>query len=188
MKNKLALGVDIGGTNSAYGIIDENGSVVYETSTKTKQHLTPESLVEHIYKDINRIQLHNQIVGIGVGAPNGNYFSGNIEYAPNLHWKGIIPLANLFEKKFGRKTILTNDANAAAIGEMLFGTAKHLKNFVTITLGTGLGSGIVIDGKIVYGEYGTAGEYGHIRVIPNGRLCGCGKGDVSKRMLLLREL
>lgn len=175
MKNKLALGVDIGGTNSAYGIIDENGSVVYETSTKTKQHLTPESLVEHIYKDINRIQLHNQIVGIGVGAPNGNYFSGNIEYAPNLHWKGIIPLANLFEKKFGRKTILTNDANAAAIGEMLFGTAKHLKNFVTITLGTGLGSGIVIDGKIVYGEYGTAGEYGHIRVIPNGRLCGCGR-------------
>jgi glucokinase len=115
----------------------------------------------------------NQLIGIGVGAPNGNYFTGNIEYAPNLTWKGIIPLAKMFEKKFGLPTLLTNDANAAAMGEMLFGNAKDLKDFVTITLGTGVGSGVIVNGDLVYGHDGFAGEYGHIRVVPDGRLCGC---------------
>ncbi len=173
--DELALGIDVGGTNTAYGVVNNKGQIVFEGVTPTKSHLQPESLVDFLYEELKNVSFHDKIDGIGIGAPNGNHFTGNIEFAPNLHWKGIVPITELLEKKFNRKTILTNDANAAAVGEMLFGVARGLKNFVTITLGTGLGSGIVIDGKVVYGHDGLAGEYGHIRVVENGRLCGCGR-------------
>jgi glucokinase len=175
MSKKYALGIDIGGTNSAYGLVDNLGNIAYETSIPTTNFDQPEDLVLAIFNDLQQRDLIDSIVGISIGAPNGNHFTGNIEYAPNLKWKGIIPLAKLFQEKFNKPSQLTNDANAAAIGEKLFGNAKDLANFVTITLGTGLGSGIIIDNEIVYGEEGFAGEFGHIRVIPNGRICGCGR-------------
>ena len=175
MSKKYALGIDIGGTNSAYGLVDNLGNIAYETSLPTTNFDQPEDLVMAIFNDLQQRDLIDSIVGISIGAPNGNHFTGNIEYAPNLKWKGIIPLAKLFQEKFNKPSQLTNDANAAAIGEKLFGNAKDLANFVTITLGTGLGSGIIIDNEIVYGEEGFAGEFGHIRVIPNGRICGCGR-------------
>lgn len=175
MSTHYALGIDIGGTNSAYGLVDKKGNVAYETSIPTTDFLKPEDLVSAIFDDLQKRELIDSIIGISIGAPNGNHFTGNIEYAPNLTWKGIIPLAKLFHNKFNKPSQLTNDANAAAFGEKLFGNAQDLQNFVTITLGTGLGSGIIVDDEIVYGEEGFAGEYGHIRVIPNGRLCGCGR-------------
>jgi len=177
MKNmtKYALGIDIGGTNTVFGVVDEAGEIIYENSAKTKAFIRPEDLVDFIYTDLMTMNFNKQLIGIGIGAPNGNYFTGNIEFAPNLHWKGIVPLAKIFQDRFEVTTFLTNDANAAAQGEMLFGAARGLKHFVTITLGTGLGSGVIVDGKVVYGHDGLAGEYGHIRVIPDGRLCGCGR-------------
>jgi glucokinase len=173
--NHNALGIDIGGTNIAFGIVNPSGEILYETNFPTKSFKTPENLVDFIYNHLAEKDLLTDLKGIGVGAPNGNHFTGEIRYAPNLQWKGIIPLAKLFRDKFNIETILTNDANAAAIGEKLFGCAKELENFVTITLGTGVGSGVFVGGEMVYGEHGVAGEYGHIRVIPNGRLCGCGR-------------
>lgn len=175
MNNKLALGIDIGGTNSVFGLCDVNGNIEFEESIATSSCPTPEVLVEKIHERISQKGLTDRIVGIGIGAPNGNYFTGTIEFAPNLKWKGIIPLADLFAKKFNVNAVLTNDANAAAIGEHIYGVAHDLKDFVTITLGTGLGSGVIVDGRLVYGHDGFAGEYGHIRVIPNGRACGCGR-------------
>lgn len=173
--NHNALGIDIGGTNIAFGIVNPKGEILYETSFPTKSFETPDIFVDFVYNHLSEKELLTDLKGIGVGAPNGNHFTGEIRYAPNLQWKGIIPLAKLFRDKFNIETILTNDANAAAIGEKLFGCAKDLENFVTITLGTGVGSGVFIGGEMVYGEHGVAGEYGHIRVIPNGRLCGCGR-------------
>ena len=175
MKKNLALGVDIGGTNSVFGLCDEHGTLYFEESISTKDFSTPEELVEGIYQRIKAVGRLSNVKGIGIGAPNGNYFSGTIEFAPNLKWKGIIPLARLFEYRFKVKAILTNDANAAAIGELIYGAGKGLKDFVTITLGTGLGSGVISNGQLVYGHDGFAGEYGHIRVVPNGRNCGCGR-------------
>ncbi|MDX2361347.1 MAG: ROK family protein [Crocinitomicaceae bacterium] len=175
MNKKLALGIDVGGTNSVFGLTDQHGNIFFEESISTEDCSTPEDLVEKIYQRIKDIGQVNNILGIGIGAPNGNFFSGTIEFAPNLPWKGIIPLARLFEFRFKVDAILTNDANAAAIGEMIYGAAKDLKDFVTITLGTGLGSGIIVDGKLVYGHDGFAGEYGHIRVVNDGRSCGCGR-------------
>lgn len=171
----IALGVDIGGTNTVFGLCDETGNILYETSLSTKKFETAEDLVKAIHTDLKERGLIDSILGIGIGAPNGNYYSGNIEHAPNLAWKGITPIAQLFEQAFNLPTLLTNDANAAAIGEMVYGNARDLKHFVTITLGTGLGSGIIIDGNLVYGHDGFAGEYGHIQVVPDGRLCGCGR-------------
>ncbi len=175
MNKKLALGVDIGGTNTVFGLTDRYGAIFFEETIETKAYELAEDLVEHIYNRIVEIGQLSNLIGIGIGAPNGNYFSGTIEFAPNLNWKGIIPLARLFEYKFRVTAILTNDANAAAIGEMVYGAAKGLSDFVTITLGTGLGSGIVVNNELVYGHDGFAGEYGHIRVINNGRACGCGR-------------
>lgn len=170
-----ALGIDIGGTNTAYGLVDQKGEIAFETSAPTRSFVEPIDLVNHIFADLSARNWIDSIIGIGIGAPNGNHFHGTIEFAPNLHWKGIIPLAALFQDVFHKPAILTNDANAAAVGEMLFGNAQDLKNFVTITLGTGVGSGIIIDGQLVYGQHGIAGEFGHIRVIPDGRKCGCGR-------------
>lgn len=175
MIEHVALGIDIGGTNTAYGLVNRNGEVLFEESILTTDYQEPEDLVEKIYQDVKQNGYLDSLLGLGVGAPNGNAFTGNIEFAPNLKWKGIIPIAELFEQKFHRPTLLANDANAAAIGEHLFGNAKDLNDFVLITLGTGLGSGIFINGELVVGSQGFAGEYGHIRVVHNGRSCGCGR-------------
>lgn len=175
MKKDLALGIDIGGTNSVFGLCNKKGEILLEDSISTKSCSTPEELVNQIYDHLDELNYIDRIKGIGIGAPNGNYFSGTIEFAPNLDWEGIIPLAKLFQDKFGVRSSLTNDANAAAIGERVYGIAQDLNNFVTITLGTGLGSGVVANGVLIYGHDGFAGEYGHIRVVPNGRDCGCGR-------------
>lgn len=175
VKKKLALGVDIGGSNTAFGLVDQFGELVFESAIPTKNYNQASKLVDAIFAMIQQSGYLNQLIGIGVGAPNGNYYTGSIEFAPNLSWKGIIPLAKLFQEKFKLKTVLTNDANAAALGEMIFGVAKNYQHFVTITLGTGLGSGVVANSKLLYGKDGLAGEFGHIRVVPNGRTCGCGR-------------
>ncbi|MFT5777935.1 MAG: glucokinase [Crocinitomicaceae bacterium] len=175
MKIRLALGVDIGGTNTVFGVCNSRGDVFFEHSVRTKDFPKPEDLVLKIHESLSEAGYLADIIGIGIGAPNGNYYSGTIEFAPNLNWTGVIPLAGLFEKRFGKPAILTNDANAAAIGELIYGCAQDLSHFVTITLGTGLGSGVVVNKKLVYGHDGFAGEYGHIRVVPNGRKCGCGR-------------
>ena len=175
IQTEIALGVDIGGTNTVFGLCDQDGGILHEESLPTTDFATAEELVEAIYDKLTDTGLIESILGIGIGAPNANYYSGNIEFAPNLSWKGITPIAQLFERKFDLPTLLTNDANAAAIGEMVYGNAQDLAHFVTITLGTGLGSGIIIDGNLVYGHDGFAGEYGHIEVVADGRSCGCGR-------------
>lgn len=173
MTKKYALGIDIGGTSVEFGLVTEVGELIFSANYPTALFAQPQHLIDKIYSDLEQGEHLEHILGIGIGAPNGNYFSGNIEYAPNLKWKGIIPLAKMFEEKFNVPSLLTNDANAAAMGEMVFGNARDLKDFVTITLGTGVGSGVVVNGELIYGHDGFAGEYGHIRVVPNGRLCGC---------------
>jgi glucokinase len=174
-KESYALGIDIGGTNIAFGLVDKLGNIKFETSVPTNNFETPLDFINYLHQQKELQATNFKIVGIGIGAPNGNHFKGTIDFAPNLSWKGCIPLREMFENIFKLPTILTNDANAAAVGEKLFGCAKDLKNFVTITLGTGLGSGIYINDSIIYGEHGYAGEFGHIRVLPNGRLCKCGR-------------
>ncbi len=174
MSQQLAVGIDIGGTNTVFGIVDRRGNILCEGSMSTKAHeevtLYLAELHQHLSKLIDQVGGSANIKGIGVGAPNGNYYTGNIEYAPNLRWKGVIPLANMLQDLFGLPTLLTNDANAAAIGEMTYGAARGMKDFIMITLGTGVGSGIVANGQLIYGHDGFAGELGHIIVIPDGRL------------------
>lgn len=173
------VGMDIGGTNTVFGIVDQAGNVVCQDSIKTKAYPVIDDYVNAIGEKldvlIESVGGKDKIQGMGVGAPNGNYYTGNIEFAPNLAWKGIVPLAKLFSERVGVPCKLTNDANAAAIGEMTYGAAKGMKHFIMITLGTGVGSGIVIDGKMVYGHDGFAGELGHIIAVPDGRECGCGR-------------
>ncbi len=172
--NKYAIGIDIGGTTTKFGIVDRNGNILEQDRIPSNQHEAVEDFIDDLYNKVLPMMKNiggiTNIAGIGVGAPNGNYYSGTIEYAPNLKWKGIIPLAELMYKKFKLKTRLTNDANAAAMGEMMYGCTKNVKHFITITLGTGVGSGIVIDGKIVLGHDGFAGELGHTIIRPGGRL------------------
>jgi len=174
VQEMLAIGIDIGGTGTKYGIVDRDGNVLFsgEMSTKKHKEIEPyiDELHEHLQVLIEKAGGLDRMLGIGVGAPNGNYYSGTIEYAPNLPWKGIIPLANMMSEKFKLPVTLTNDANAAAIGEMMYGAAKGMKDFIMITLGTGVGSGIVANGELIYGHDGFAGELGHTIVIPDGRL------------------
>lgn len=174
MKHKYAVGIDIGGTTTKFGIVNRDGEILNQSRIPTNQHEVVEDFIEDLYKGlqpmIEKVGGVNEFAGIGMGAPNGNYYTGTIEYAPNLKWKGIIPIAELMSKKFGMSTKLTNDANAAAVGEMMYGCTKNIKHFITITLGTGVGSGIVIDGKIVLGHDGFAGELGHTIIRPGGRL------------------
>jgi len=186
---KLSIGVDIGGTNTAIGVVDEEGHVMVKVNIPTPSHgdinLYVTELSDTIKELINSVQLlneDNEILGIGIGAPNANYYKGTIEYAPNLSFKGIIHFVQLLKEKFPDSIAiaLTNDANAAAMGEMIYGGAKGMKDFIMFTLGTGVGSGIVVDGKMVYGHDGFAGECGHTTLVPNGRLCGCGaKGHLE---------
>ena len=174
MKKKYAVGIDVGGTTTKFGIVDRNGKILEQDRVASNEHEIVEDFIDDLYAKlfpmIEKAGGVSSFVGIGMGAPNGNFYSGTIEYAPNLKWKGIIPIADLMEKKFGMMTKLTNDANAAAVGEMMYGCTKSMKHFITITLGTGVGSGIVIDGKIVLGHDGFAGELGHTIIRPGGRM------------------
>jgi glucokinase len=179
MEKPYVVGMDMGGTNTVFGIVDARGNVISKSAIKTGTHTDINLYINDVYAEliklVDAVGGVDKIKGIGVGAPNGNYYSGTIELAPNLPWKGIIPFAKLMSEKFGIPAALTNDANAAAVGEMTYGAALGMKNFIMITLGTGVGSGIVIDGKVVYGHDGFAGELGHVTVIKNGRKCGCGR-------------
>ena len=169
----LAIGSDLGGTSTKFGIVDRNGNVLFTSDISSRNHKQVEGFIDELHSSllplIEKAGGPGQIRGIGVGAPNGNYYSGTVEYAPNLPWKGIIPLAKLVQNKFHLPTVLTNDANAAAIGEMMYGAAKGMKDFIMITLGTGVGSGIVANGQLILGSDGFAGELGHTIIIPDGR-------------------
>lgn len=175
---KLVAGLDIGGTNTVIGFVDSDGNCLYKTSLSTPGYDDPAVFVKDVAGIINDFFCGHEdtsLIGIGIGAPNGNFYTGSIEFAPNLKWKGVVPLVDLFKKHFEVPVVLTNDANAAAIGEMVYGNAKGMKHFIEITLGTGVGSGIVVDGNMVYGHDGFAGELGHVILFPGGRTCGCGR-------------
>lgn len=169
-----AIGIDIGGTNTKFGIVDKVGNILQQDRLLTNEPDGVQDFIDELYdKLLPMIEANGgkqNFSGIGIGAPNGNYYTGNIEYAANLKWRGIIPFASMVSDKVGLPVKLTNDANAAAVGEMMYGCAKGMKHFITITLGTGVGSGIVIDGKIVLGHDGFAGELGHTIIRPGGRL------------------
>jgi len=182
MMEEVVVGIDIGGTNTTIGIVSKAGRVLAKDGLRTKQY--PEiadfikaatTVINHQIANIRNDIPNLTLKGIGVGAPNGNPYTGTIQNAPNLSWKGIVPLAEMLHKSLKVPCKLTNDAKAAALGEQQFGAAKGMKDFLVITLGTGLGSGIVANGSLIYGFDGFAGELGHVIVVPNGRLCGCGR-------------
>jgi glucokinase len=179
---EVVAGIDIGGTNTTIGLVSSSGRVLTKSGIKTKQFPNIEDFVataSNLIKDqLESLSTDNKDLvfkGVGIGAPNANPYHGTIENAPNLSWKGIIPMVDLFSKSLSIPCKITNDAKAAALGEMQFGAAKGMKNFIVITLGTGLGSGIVANGALIYGHDGFAGELGHVIVVPDGRLCGCGR-------------
>ena len=180
MAKPYVIGIDMGGTNTAFGIVDARGNVIASDSIKTGKHSDINDYIDELYTEITRIVEANDVAGKingrGIGAPNANYYTGIIEDGVNLPWPTPIPLADLITKKFGIPCVITNDANAAAIGEMTYGVARGMKDFIMITLGTGVGSGIVINGQMVYGHDGFAGELGHVVMKRNnGRMCGCGR-------------
>ena len=177
------IGLDLGGTNAVFGIVDQRGNVLSTNSIKTQAYEKVDDFVSAgvaaIKPMVDKLGGIQNIKAMGIGAPNGNYYKGTIEYAPNLHWAHdcIVPLAELFSRQLNIPVGITNDANAAAIGEMEYGVAKGMKNFIVLTLGTGVGSGIVINGQLVYGSDGFAGELGHVTIVhgEKGRTCGCGR-------------
>lgn len=179
MARKIVVGIDIGGTGTKYGLVDEDGNILAQETAATAEFTKAEDFAHVISSSIFQLaekQKNIELMGAGIGSPNGNYYTGTVEYAPNLPWKGIIPLAQHFNDAMHLPIVLTNDAKAAAIGEMRFGGAKNMKHFIFITLGTGLGSGIVSNGELVYGNDGFAGEMGHTIVKEeSNRLCGCGR-------------
>lgn len=177
---KVAVGVDIGGTNSVYGLVDEQGEIICEGVFPTRNYPDFDQYIEELYIGIQSLLKRAgdevELVGIGIGAPNGNYYTGTIEFAPNLVWKGVLNIVEKIKRYFPTvPVIITNDANAAAVGEMVYGGAKGMKDFLVVTLGTGLGSGFVANGKLIYGHDGFAGELGHVVVNKTGRICGCGR-------------
>ncbi len=178
-KIDVTFGIDIGGTNTVLGLVTRTGSVLAESSLPTNASEPADLFVArlHLKMDevLQKVGETCSLRGIGVGAPNANYYKGTVEYPPNLKWEGITDLAGMIRKYYDVPTAVTNDANAAALGEMKFGAAKGMKHFIVITLGTGLGSGVVVDGKLVYGHDGFAGELGHVIVDVHGRMCGCGR-------------
>jgi glucokinase len=188
MKN-VAIGIDIGGTNSVIGVVDQDGNVLVRDSINTPSHGDINKFIDelsiaiqNLIKSVKLMNEDSNVLGIGVGAPNANYYNGTIEQAPNLSFKGVVHFIDLLRKKFPESYVmaLTNDANAAALGEMIYGGAKGMKNFAMYTLGTGVGSGIVVNGDLVYGHDGFAGECGHTTLVPDGRYCGCGsKGHLE---------
>jgi glucokinase len=176
--SEVAIGIDIGGTCTCIGVVDKKGNIIAETSIPTQESRDFNVFIENLSTAISDLitPLKNlDLRGIGIGAPNGNYYKGTVEYPPNLPWKGVSSIVDKLKIYFDVPMVLTNDANAAAIGEMIYGGAKGIKNFVVITLGTGLGSGFVVNGSLMYGDDGFAGEAGHMTAIENGRKCGCGK-------------
>ena len=182
MMKPYVIGLDLGGTNSVFGIVDSRGEIKATTAIKTQGYDKVEdyvdAAVEALKVIIDQVGGLGTIKAMGIGAPNGNFYTGTIEFAPNLSWgrTGIVPLADMFSKRLENIPVgLTNDANAAAIGEMTYGVARGMKNFIVLTLGTGVGSGIVVNGQMVYGSDGFAGELGHMIVRPHGRQCGCGR-------------
>lgn len=178
MQKKVSIGIDIGGTNTAFGFIDAQGKCLAEDKIRTKDYATAQDMVDKLYRVIQDKQqeLKVELAGIGIGAPSGNYFSGTIESPANLSWGGTIPITDMISKRFGGlPAFITNDAKAAAIGEMIYGGAKGMKDFVIITLGTGLGCAIVVNGELLYGHDGMAGELGHTIVKAGGRVCACGR-------------
>ncbi len=173
LSDQIALGIDIGGTNTKFGLVNHRGSILAKGKMKTDEFETVELFIDELYRNISpmirEFTTDQNFKGIGIGAPNANYYRGTIEDAPNLHWKGVIPFAQMITEKFQKKTTITNDANAAALGEMLYGAARGMRNFIMMTLGTGVGSGIVANGQLIYGHDGFAGELGHTIVKPGGR-------------------
>jgi len=174
------IGVDMGGTTTVIGVVDSRGKIIASTSMKTRDYSAEfgdyiDALCKEIRKLLGNIGGPQMIAGIGIGAPNANYYTGNIENATNLPWKGVCPLAEMLYDNLGIPVAVTNDANAAAIGEMTYGAARGMRDFIMITLGTGLGAGIVINGQLVYGHDGFAGELGHVKVRQGDRQCGCGQ-------------
>ncbi|WP_332025107.1 ROK family protein [Kaistella sp.] len=173
LSKQIALGIDIGGTNTKYGFVNHRGEILEKGSLKTDEYEKVEDFVDALYNKMSPLMKKHsnqtRLDGIGVGAPNANYYTGTIEQAPNLRWKGIIPFAELMTKKFGLPCKMTNDANAAALGEMMFGAARGMKDFIMMTLGTGVGSGIISGGNLIYGHDGFAGELGHTIIKPGGR-------------------
>jgi glucokinase len=171
---EYAIGIDVGGTTTKFGIVNHRGEISNTGEIFTAKHSNIGDFIDELYNElqpaIEKIGGKELIKGIGVGAPNGNYYSGTIDYAPNLHWKGIIPLAKLISDKFDKPCTLTNDANAAAVGEMMYGAGRGMRDFIMITLGTGVGSGIIANGQLIYGHDGFAGELGHTTIRPGGRL------------------
>lgn len=181
MEKPYVLGIDMGGTGTKFGLVDARGNVLKSSSIATPDYPNIHDYVEVLCREMLKIVDEfggiDKVRGVGAGTPNGNYYTGCIEYAPNLPWKGTVPFAKMISDRMGIPCRITNDANAAAMGEMTYGAAKGMKNFIEITLGTGVGSGIVIDGKVVYGHDGFAGELGHTKIVhgPEGRQCGCGQ-------------
>ena len=182
IRRPYTIGLDLGGTNAVFGIVDEHGKILETASIKTQQYTTAEDFVDAgvsaLSPVIERVGGLNKIEGMGIGAPNSNYYDGTVSFAPNIAWahECVVSLARMFSDRLSIPTAITNDANAAALGEMEYGVARGMKNFIMITLGTGVGSGIVINGQMVYGSDGLAGELGHVIMKrENGRLCGCGR-------------
>ncbi|PSK90611.1 ROK family protein [Taibaiella chishuiensis] len=174
----FSIGIDIGGTNTAYGIVNRRGEIQEQDRFHTTDYNTPEKFVAALYAKLapHIAQLDQEAInGIGVGAPNANYYTGEVRLAPNLPWRGVIPLRHLLEEAFGLPVTITNDANATAIGEMTYGSARGMRDFLVVTLGTGVGSGFVANGQLIYGHDGFAGELGHIIAVRDGRPCGCGR-------------
>ncbi len=179
MKKAVTLGIDIGGTNSVLGVVDRDGNILAERRIPTTDYPDIKDYVKALYGAVSEalaaVKEDIDLQAIGIGAPNGNYYHGTIEHPPNLIWKGVTPLCEMMSQYTDVPVVLTNDANAAALGEMIYGGAREMKNFIVYTLGTGLGSGIVINGEVLYGSTGFAGEIGHIIMVPGGRDCGCGR-------------
>jgi glucokinase len=173
ISHELAIGIDIGGTNTKWGLVNHRGDIIRKGELKTEGYPTIDAYIDALYKTltpvIGEVEDGQVIKGIGIGAPNGNYYKGTIEYAPNLQWKGVLEITKLVSEKFSLPASLTNDANAAAIGEMMYGAARGMKDFIMITLGTGVGSGIVANGHLILGHDGFAGELGHTVIRPRGR-------------------
>ncbi|MDR0437713.1 MAG: ROK family protein [Bacteroidales bacterium] len=172
----IVAGIDIGGTNTVFGLTDRDGSIHATGSLKTSEYSDGEIFIQDLSIAISKALANDfKLIGIGIGCPNGNHYKGTMENAPNLNMKGVVPFVKRFEDIFSVPTVLTNDANAAAIGEMVFGGAKGSKDFIMVTLGTGVGSGFVANGQLIYGHDSFAGEIGHTIIFPDGRPCGCGR-------------
>ena len=178
MTQALALGIDIGGTSTSFGIVNRRGEIIAKGNMPTTGHDTPNdyfiALKNALHPLIENVGKEN-ITGVGIGAPNGNFYTGDIVFAPNLPWHGVIHVVKILSEALGMNVTLTNDANAAAIGEMMYGSAKGMKDFILVTLGTGVGSGFVANGQMIYGHDGFAGELGHVIAVRDGRKCGCGR-------------